>query len=165
VVEVGATIIGVIHILGMAIWIGGAIFMLWVLAPAAATALEPPLAGALNNAMGPKWTPIIWGAMILTIVTGILRTVVLGGFDPAILFESTYGTLLLAKIALVIIAVILGVMTTSSGIKTGKLATSGAAPPVVGAQAAKTMQIAKINLVIGVVIVTLAVGLRVVGIE
>ena len=158
--EVAASIIGAIHIIGMSVWIGGTIFHHWVLTPAA-KGLEPPQAGILNAAMGQRWTQVIWTAIILTIVTGIIRAIGVGAFDPDVLVTS-YGTILLIKIALVIVAVIFGIMTTASAIKTGKLAESGAAPPEIGAQMNRTMMIAKTNLFVGVIIVTLAVGMRVV---
>ncbi len=162
--EVMATIVGAVHILAVATWIGGVIYLYQVMLPAREK-LDPPQRGVLMAAAGPRWTVIVWTSAIIMILTGIIKAVGLGVLNPDTLFNTLYGNILAVKIVLVAAVVLLGVMTTKASIDVGKLGEAGAPLEDIAKGEEQITYWSAPNFVFGVIIIFLAVGMRVVGIE
>ena len=161
--EGGAILIGWVHMVTAAIWIGGIFFIGLVFGPVAERS-ESPEAKKLLQATAKRFTPIAWGAVIILIATGLVRTAGLGALNFDTLINTLYGNLLLGKIALIVIVIVNGVVIARASLKMSKLA--AATPPPLGEmdkQMIRIKYIGQINLILGLIILFLAVALRVVG--
>lgn len=161
---VGAIVIGSVHVLAVAAWLGAEFFRFAVLRPASA-GVDPQVMGKLQMNIGPRISAAVWVAVAIIVLTGVVRAAGTGAFAPDILFETTYGAILLVKIALVMVMIGIGIATTRAALGVKKLADSGAGPEPIRVAAARTDSLALTNSIFGVVTVFLAVGLRVVGFE
>ncbi|WP_336029064.1 copper resistance CopC/CopD family protein [Geodermatophilus sp. FMUSA9-8] len=94
-VPVFATAVTAVHVAAMALWLGGLAALLAGLVRPGAEAGE--LAGAL-----PRWSRIASGSVAALVVTGVVQSVREVGSPPA-LVSTTYGWLLLGKLALVLL--------------------------------------------------------------
>ncbi|PRY51162.1 copper transport protein [Geodermatophilus tzadiensis] len=90
-----ATAVTAVHVAAMALWLGGLAALMAGLVRPGADAGE--LAGAL-----PRWSRVASGAVAALVVTGVVQSVREVG-SPAALVSTTYGWLLLAKLALVLL--------------------------------------------------------------
>ncbi|SFP87307.1 copper transport protein [Geodermatophilus dictyosporus] len=90
-----ATAVTAVHVAAMALWLGGLAALLAGLVRPGADAGD--LAGAL-----PRWSRLASGAVAALVVTGVVQSVREVG-SPAALVSTTYGWLLLAKLALVLL--------------------------------------------------------------
>ncbi|MGY1725481.1 copper resistance protein CopC [Geodermatophilus sp. SYSU D01062] len=94
-VPVFATAVTAVHVAAMALWLGG-------LAALLAGLLRPGVeAGELAAAL-PRWSRIASGSVAALVVTGVVQSVREVG-SPAALVSTTYGWILLAKLALVLL--------------------------------------------------------------
>ena len=75
-----------LHVLSIAIWVGGMFFAYVFLRPVAASQLEPPFRLNLWRGVFSRFFPIVWIAIILTPLTGIMLTMPHGGFANAPLY-------------------------------------------------------------------------------
>ena len=100
-----------VHIISVMVWIGGGIYFLRIVQPSLA-ALPPDQAGKLTGAILKKFTPIAWGLIIVIGVGGLLRAFLFGLLDQTILMSTTYGNLLLLKMALYVVMVVVGITIT-----------------------------------------------------
>ena len=87
-----------LHLLGVVVWIGGVAYQAHVLLPAARLGAATAFAEAAVRAR-----PITWAAVTLVVLTGFYNVTQLGPVDRVM--QSGAGMLLIAKFALVIIAV------------------------------------------------------------
>ncbi len=88
------------HLLAAVTWIGGMIFVAFVLEPVLRkTALEQRM--QLYDAVGKRFLYVGWGSLGVLIATGILNAVNrIHSWE--VLFNSTYGNILLLKLSLVL---------------------------------------------------------------
>ncbi|MGR7025741.1 copper resistance CopC/CopD family protein [Geodermatophilus sp. URMC 62] len=92
---VAATAVAAVHVAAMALWLGGlAVLLAGLLRPGAEAA---ELAGAL-----PRWSRVASGSVAALVVTGVVQSVREVG-SPTALVSTTYGWVLLAKLALVLL--------------------------------------------------------------
>lgn len=90
-----AVAVAAVHVAAMAVWLGGlAGLLLGLLRPG-------PDADAVAVAM-PRFSRIAFGAVVALVVSGVVQSVREVG-TPAALFDSTYGFVLLGKIAVVLV--------------------------------------------------------------
>lgn len=163
-VEVMATIVGAIHILAVATWLGGVIFMYQVMLPAREK-LDPPQRGVLMAGAGPRWTAVVWISAVTMILTGLIKAFGLGALNVDTLFNTLYGNILAVKLVLVVSIVALGIMATRASIAVGKLGATGASPEEIAKGEKQITYWSAPNFTFGVIVVFLAVSMRVVGIE
>lgn len=98
-----------IHILAAISWIGGMIFVAFILGPYVRRAVPPEERTTLMAAVGKRFSYLGWSAIFTLVCTGIYNAVrFLGSWDA--LFDTTFGHLLLVKMALV--AVMIGLSIT-----------------------------------------------------
>ena len=88
----------VVHVAAMAVWLGG-------LAGLLLSVLRPPVPAAELAAILTPWSRLAFGAVVALVVSGTVQAVREVG-SPTALFATTYGWILVAKLALV--AVLLG---------------------------------------------------------
>jgi putative copper resistance protein D len=89
-----------IHILAAISWIGGMVFVAFILGPYVRRVVPPESRTSLMAAVGKRFSALGWSAIFTLVCTGIYNAVrFLGSWDA--LFGTTFGHLLLAKIALV----------------------------------------------------------------
>jgi putative copper resistance protein D len=89
-----------LHLLGMAIWVGGLAYQTHVLLPAARRGAAAAFADAARRSR-----PATWSAVGLVVVTGLYNVTRLGPLDRVM--ESGAGMLLIVKFMLVLVAVTL----------------------------------------------------------
>lgn len=97
-----------LHLIGIVFWAGGIFLHVLVVMPSLQV-LSPPDRGKLMGAYVERFTPLTWGAVILTGVTGLLLTNRLPGFSALVSFSTSYGNILLAKIILVAAMILNGI--------------------------------------------------------
>jgi uncharacterized membrane protein len=99
-----------IHLLAATLWVGGQLMLFLAVMPAA-RAIDPPTArGPLVRAVTRRFGYLGWGALLLLILTGIGNVFERDDFyQPTGVFEYDYryAWLLTAKLALVVIVVLL----------------------------------------------------------
>jgi uncharacterized membrane protein len=154
---------GWLHLLAAVVWIGGAYFSSQILAPAAGE-LPPAEAGKLNRAVAGRATPTIWAAILLVVVTGMVRMAGLGFFNPDILIGTPYGNVLSIKLFLVAVMVFIGALTTWTGADLARMA-ADSPPPVDKIRAARGRINNFLRAIVGLgaIVILLSVALRVMG--
>src|SRR3989337_2077930 len=90
---------GAIHILAAIAVIGGSFFANTVLKKATKD-LPPAQQGQINQAVGKNFSIVVWVSIGLLLLTGVARSIVLGLLAPQVLFGTTYGNVLFAKLVL-----------------------------------------------------------------
>jgi uncharacterized membrane protein len=93
-----------LHLLAMAVWLGGLLFISMVLLPVVRHRFPPEVTSQLIAAIGRRFQPIGWIALILLLITGLRRAALAFGGFPELFqgFSTTaYGQLLQAKLLLV----------------------------------------------------------------
>ena len=145
-------ILDYVHLISVMIWIGGGIYFLRIVQPSL-TALPPDQAGRLTGAILKKFTPIAWGLIIVIGVGGLLRAFLYGLLDQTILMSTTYGNLLLLKIALYVVMVFVGITITriSASIPTLQ-------PQEIPRTQARIKTLAQANIVLGMITILIAVA-------
>jgi len=143
-----------IHYLGVALWIGGAFFIDFILNPSSRV-LPPDQIGKLIQAVVRRFTPVAWTSIFLIAITGILRANTFGMLDIGILTETTYGNYLLAKMFIFLIMIIMGLIITTIGRKIPKIGT-----PEYSQKAMKQIKrLSEINIILGFIVILLATGI------
>ena len=100
-------IINFFHLLGTVVWIGGMFYMDLILIPSLSK-IDPGESGKLMGIIAKKFTITAWSAMLVLIITGILKTPSDMYFD----ISDNYGTYLFIKHVLFIGAIIVGLVIT-----------------------------------------------------
>jgi len=144
----------VIHIVAVAVWIGGAIFMVFIVTPNLSV-LSPPEAGKISRAIGEKFASIVMWAIALVALTGVLRMYTSGLLNITILTGSTYGKALLLKLLLFVIMLIVGSLITKTMDGLGP----ASSPEEVASGKNKITQLSQLNIVLGIILILLGVGL------
>lgn len=157
-----ATFIGTIHILAASAFVGGAILMIFGSRMAAKE--DPALAPKMNMIFGSTFMTIAWAALATLVLTGMARAAALGAFSPENL-ATNYGRYLIAKIVLVAVIIVIAVLISRARTAMGKAASEGGASDKMAALGGRIGTLSVVNVVLGVIVLALAVGLRVIGIE
>ena len=163
VLNVYHAILSFLHLLATASWIGGMIFYVLVLTPSLG-AIDPPQRGKLLGALIKRYASFAWGAVIVLIITGILKTTALG--VGQFLFTTTYGIFLGIKHIIILVMIVIGAIV-SFGIGPKLMAlskkppdTSSGAPPAGPPPEVVKLQrmagnLGYVNLVLGVAVLLL----------
>jgi copper transport protein len=94
-----AVTVAVVHAAAMAVWLGGLVALLAVvLRPAA----EPAAPTTVLTGLLTAWSKLAFGAVVALVLTGTVQAV-REVESPTALFVTTYGWILLAKLALVLV--------------------------------------------------------------
>lgn len=152
-----------IHVIIASFWIGGMLFMVAVLVPATRRKLFAQK-GLLFTELGTRFSRISWVLFPLLVLTGV--TALLGkGYridhlvDPGF-WTSGYGMLLAHKIGLFAIVLILsGIHDFWLGKKAAEMMDSRPDHPLTNRYRASSKWVGRINLVLGLIILFLAISL------
>jgi len=147
-------IINFFHLLATVVWIGGMFYMDLILMPSIAK-IDPGESGKLMGMIAKKFTITAWSAIIILIITGILKTPSDMYFDTS----DEYGIYLLIKHVLVIGAIIVGLVITLVYVPGLKANTPkpGEKPSADFMSYSKKIEhLSKINLVLGILILICA---------
>lgn len=85
-----------LHVLGVAVWVGGLVYQSHVVLPQARRAGEPRLFGEIAR----RGRPVAWSAVILVVLTGLYNVTRLGPMERVM--ASGAGTMLAGKFILVL---------------------------------------------------------------
>lgn len=96
-----------LHLLATVTWIGGIIFMNFVLVPSQ-TAISPDQRGKLFGAVVKRFLFLVWGSVIILIITGLYKTPTQLLFYP----ESRFGFWLTVKHIAIILMIVFGLIVT-----------------------------------------------------
>jgi uncharacterized membrane protein len=99
------TIVNFFHLLATAVWIGGMIYIHFVLQPALKS-IDPQQSGKLQSLIAKRFSIAGWSSVIVLLVTGYLKT------PDGMLFDasSDLGLTLFLKHVFVIIMIIVGLV-------------------------------------------------------
>jgi uncharacterized membrane protein len=100
-------IINFFHLLGTVVWIGGMFYMDLILIPSLSK-IDPGESGKLMGIIAKKFTITAWSAMLVLIITGILKIPSDMYFD----ISDNYGIYLFIKHVLFIGAIMVGLVIT-----------------------------------------------------
>lgn len=114
-----------LHLIGVSFWVGGIFVNTLVLMPSL-EAISPAERGKLMGAFLKRFAPLSWGAIILTVITGLIATNNIIGFSTLFSFSIAYANILLAKIVLVTVMILNGAYL---GFVVGPRIASFAPPP------------------------------------
>ena len=136
---------GYTHDIAVAVYIGGAVAMEFIIGPAQAS-IPPAQAQVMGQKTADRFLWLVWGALTTILVTGVLRLERMGMIiwswpffkSPAVL-SASYGRTLLAMFILWCVLVVNGALITFvfRPRLAGKLTTGITAQQVSAAQAAK----------------------------
>jgi putative copper resistance protein D len=165
------TIVLWIHLLAAISWVGGMLFVAFILGPYVRSAVPPEGRTVVMAAVGKRFSALSWSAIFTLVGTGIYNAArFLRSWDT--LLDTTFGHLLLVKIALV--AVMIGLSIAHDlflGPRQRNLdrqLRQTKPPSLEQASAAQTLQrlrrwtilIAQLNLFLGVLVILLAASLQ-----
>lgn len=98
-------IINFLHLLGTSVWIGGMIYIHFVLLPSVSK-IDPGESGKLQGIAAKRFSIIAWSAIIILVVTGFLKTP-----GEMLLNTSTqFGVVLLIKHILILGVIVVGIV-------------------------------------------------------
>ena len=143
----------VFHILAVVIWVGGMFFAYQCLRPVAAEILEPPLRLLLWRETFKRFFVWVWAAIIILLVSGHSMIAILGGMGSVGLHVH-----LMLAIAYVMIALYGYVYFVL--FKRLKQATSENRWPEAGSVLNKIRHIIAVNLILGLITISVAAGGR-----
>ncbi len=141
-----------VHILAVMIWMGGGIYFFMIVQPSLA-GLPPDQAGRLAGGMIKKFTPIAWGSIITIGVVGLLRAFLSGFINQSVLMSTTYGNMLLLKMALYVAMVFVAITITRISASMPTLQ-----PQEIPATQARIKTLAQTNMVLGLITILIAVA-------
>jgi copper transport protein len=129
----------VLHVLAASVWVGGIACLLLAL-PRATRQLEGPERSRLLLATLARFSPLALGAVIAIVATGVIQAYIdvrsLNG-----LMHTTYGVLVIAKVALLLLLVVFGWINRERVIPALKrIAGEGQPPSATGTLARRTMR-------------------------
>jgi uncharacterized membrane protein len=141
-----------LHLLATVAWIGGMIFVIAAVTPAAKETLEPPVMGRFMGSLMKKFRVMIYVSIGLLVATGIVMMFMNeesgGTFD----FGNTWTLFLVLKHIFVLILIILGIYMMEVIVpKIGRLGAKGPSPEMAKAQKLQ-MRIGAINFILAILI-------------
>ncbi len=129
----------VLHVLAASVWVGGIACLLGAL-PAATRQLQGPDRSRLLLATLARFSPLALGAVVVIAVTGVVQAYIDVRSIEGLL-HTTYGALILVKVALLVALIGLGWVNRERAIPALKrIANSSQAPGTVGMLARRTMR-------------------------
>jgi uncharacterized membrane protein len=147
-------IVNFLHLLATAVWIGGMIYIHFILQPVL-PAIDPQQGGKLSGIIAKRFSMAAWSSLLVLLITGYIKT------PDGMLFDTTteLGIILLVKHLLIAGMIIIGLLIFFTVVPNlQKLAPKpGEKPHAVFIGYQKRLKLlAGINLVLGLLVVILA---------
>jgi uncharacterized membrane protein len=152
------------HILAAIVWIGGMLFLALAVVPVTRR-LPAPERGALVGALGRRFRPVAWACIALLLATGVanagFRGVTWDAVASGRLAESMFGRTLLAKLALVLLLVVLSAVHDFwlGPASARALETAGSEDPTQRSLRRRASWLGRTSAVLALIVVALAVML------
>jgi uncharacterized membrane protein len=97
-----------LHLLAATVWVGGSLAIPLVITPVIRAKLPPEKRIEMISAMGTRFRPFGWTALIVLALTGARRAQLALGADPwSALHTTSYGQALRAKILLFVVLILI----------------------------------------------------------
>jgi uncharacterized membrane protein len=147
-----------LHLLAAFIWVGGAIYLLFILQPALKL-IEPRESGKLQGIIAKRFSLTSWTCIMILLITGLLRTPKSMLLDTS----SDIGRMLFLKHFLIVLVIIVGLTIALYVVPTMRrnAPKPGEAPSPKFISAQKKLGVLGwINLVLGLFILLAATSLR-----
>ena len=153
------------HLVGAMVWVGGMLFLALVVVPVARQ-LPPAERAALFDKVGRRFRAVGWACVALLIATGLVNSWYRGvrwdGVASGGLFGSEFGRVLAAKLALVAVMLVLSaihdfVLGPASVRAAG--GAGGAALERAGTLRWRASRLARVNALLALLVIALAVAL------
>jgi uncharacterized membrane protein len=149
-----------LHLLAATVWVGGSLAIPLVITPVIRATLPPEKRIEMIAAMGARFRPFGWTALIVLALTGARRAQLALGADPwRVLHTTSYGQALRAKILLFLVLILIqAVHDFVLGPRLRRLARESS--PDLARMRKITIGLAGGGLLITLVILYVAAGLR-----
>lgn len=150
-----------LHQIATVIWIGGMMLIPLVIVPAAKMSLEPaPLFGKFMGAFSKKFKPLAYTSIVVLMATGFVMMALNRHYEGMGDVNTLWAVMMLIKHLLVVVMIIIGAMTGSViGGKIEKLIAGGdpskPPPPELGKLQGQQLMLARINLMLGLIVLLL----------
>jgi uncharacterized membrane protein len=151
-------LVNFVHLLAAVIWVGGAIYILFILQPALRF-IEPQESGKLQGIITKRFSLTAWICIVILLTTGYLKTPKSMLFDAS----SDVGRMLIMKHILIVISIIVGLVIALHVVPTlqKNAPKPGDAPSADFMNSQKKLSILGwINLILGLLILLSASMLR-----
>jgi len=138
-----------LHLLAMAVWIGGMAVMNFVVTPSMKNA--PPEAGPVQGQIMGRFSAFAWTSVAILIITGILKIIRMGTG----IFQTFPGHVIEFKVTIALVMIIIGFIVGRILVpRLGRLLQSDGPPPMDELQSiqGRIQSLAKINFYLGVII-------------
>ncbi len=147
-----------LHLSAAVFWIGGMLFISMVLAPRLGEIKSGPERMRLVSAIGTRFRNISWVAIGVLLITGITN-LTLRGVDWSQLSQTDFGRHLMIKLTAVLAMLLLSAIHDFGlGPRATQLGMRGGGPEFLALRRRVTW-LARINLLLGIFVIFLAVGL------
>ncbi len=154
-----------IHLLAAITWIGGNLFLAMVVVPVVRGEVEPQRSGRLLSQIGRRFRPVAWGSIALLVGSGLYVALDHWNVSPSEFFggDSRFVQVLQVKVGLVLIAIVLSFVhdfVLGPRLARSLQAATGGPPPANSMKLRRaTVWLARVNLLLLLAIVSLAVTL------
>ncbi len=153
-----------LHILSAIIWIGGMLFLAMIVVPVTRKPDFQAVAGRLYAEISTKFRNVGWACLILIFITGFLnlsgRFGSMGIMSDAAFWTGPFGGALASKISIFILIVLMSIVHDFFvGPRAAKLLAQNPDDPKALKLRKSASWFGRINLLLGLVVVYLAVGM------
>ncbi len=149
--------LGWIHVVSVAIWIGGALFITIAVDPSVKE-FPRDVAIELSRSIDKRFGPAARTAAVLIGLTGLLRAFYQGSLDTSVLAGTEYGYVLSVKMAIFVVMFGMGIIINYIGRKLSK----NPSPEYIG-EAQKRIKLLSTSIVVlGLIAIALAVRLSII---
>ena len=135
-----------LHLFATVIWVGGMLYATLVLSPAM-EAIDPPQRGRLMGAVGSRFTRLVWGSIVVLLITGLFKT------PPGQLFSLASADSILLTVKHLVVLMMLVNATLITFVFSPKMA-KPASPEASKAQK-RMEQVGRLNTLLGVLLLLL----------
>lgn len=150
-----------LHVLAAMAWLGGMLFLGLVGAPALRTVEPPQLRQALFRDIGMRFRGVGWAAIGILVVTGVLNLHFRGWLSAAFASSEFWSTTAGRSLALKLVAVttMIGISAFHDFVHGPRASRLAQGTPEAIAARRTAMLLARINAIVGVIVVLAAVRL------
>jgi len=148
-----------IHLMATVAWIGGMFTNFFIYLPALGKIQEPAAAGKLTAAVMKRFRVMVYAAMVLFLVTGILMVCLHLNSDPVFSTMNQMVALLIFKVPLYILMVLLAILSFERTVpRLARMAAEGHSPQLQKAQKSQKI-LAMAGFLLGMIILAISAAI------